>query len=103
MAKTSLPEGILDRAELQIAPVEKRANLSQRGPIADRLGATPQAKAEVPSRHPFRKSNASSVEVDFEEEQMAVPHPPGNFELPPEKRVKRVLDCYNALVAGIIN
>ncbi len=92
-----MPEGIRDRAELQIAPLEERANLSQRGPLADGLGATPQAKAEVPSRHPFRKSNPSSVEVDLEEEQMAVPHPSGNCELPPEKRVKRVLDLYKVL------
>jgi hypothetical protein len=75
----------------------------QRRPRADGIDATPKLGTDVTPRHPFRHGNESSVEADFEEQQTPIPHPPGNVELTPEKRVKRVFDRDDALVAGIIN
>ena len=82
---------------------EKYANLSQRGPRADRIDATTQPGTDVVAGHPFRNSNESSVEADLEELQTAPAHPPDDFELAIEKGMQRGGNCYNALVAGIIN
>ena len=77
--------------------------MSQRGPRAERIDATAQPGTDVTASHPFRNGSESSLEIDFEQQQTAIPHPPGDFELSSEKRVKRVFNRYNALVAGIIN
>jgi hypothetical protein len=103
LAKTSLPEGIWECAGLQILCVEQHTDLPQGVPIHDGIDAAPQSRTEVTSGHPFRNRKTTSVEVDFEEPQLAVPYPPSDWKLPAEKRVKRVFDGYNALVAGIID
>ena len=77
--------------------------MSQRGPRADGIDATPQLGTDVTPCHPFRHGNEPSVEIDFEEQQTAILQPPSNVELPPEKGVKHVFDTDDALVAGIIN
>ena len=68
-------------------------------PITNRRGEP--LSCQVPPDRPnpeFSKGRSvqedhdSPVDVDFEEQQLAVPHLSGNFELPPEKRLKRVLD-----------
>jgi len=92
-----------DRPELQIALVEEYANLSQRGPRADRIDATSQPGTDVTASHPFRHRSESSLDIDFEEQQTAISHPAGDFEMTPEKRVQRVFNRYNALVAGIMS
>jgi hypothetical protein len=41
-------------------------------------------------------------DLDLEEPHPSAPHPLGDVELPPEKGVDCVFNCYNALVTGII-
>ena len=107
LGKKALLEGNRRAAEatprLRLALVQQRANSSQRGPGADWIDAAPQPGTDVPARHPFRHRGQLSIEVDFEEQQAAISQPLGNLELTPKERVKRVLDRYDTLVAGIIH
>jgi len=107
LGKKTLLEGNRRSAEatpeLHLALVQQRANSSQRGPGADGIDATPQPGTDIPARHPFGHRDEFSVEVDFEEQQATIPQPPGDRELTPKERVKRVLDRYDTLVAGIIH
>ena len=83
--------------------LEERANSAQRGPRTDGIGATPQLRTDVTASHPLGHQSKSSREVDFEEQQSAMTHPPSDVKLTPKERVKRVLDRYATLVAGIIH
>ena len=107
LGKKALLEGNRRAAEatpeLHRALIQQRANSSQRGPGADGINATPQPGTKVPASHPFGHRREFSVQVDLEEQQSAISQSPRDCELTPEERVKRILDRYSALVAGIIH
>jgi hypothetical protein len=87
---------------LQIVCVEKGFEVAQGVKVTDGIDAASQVPAGVFASHPLRDGEAISAGLDFEEESPTVANPSGDLELPPEKRVKWVLNCYNTLVTGII-
>ena len=88
--------------ELQFDCVEEHLNCSKCGEVTDWIDAAAQRSASVFTSHPFENGNVISVAVGFNEQCSTATNPSGNFKLPPEKRVKRVLDRYSTLVTGII-
>ena len=96
------PEGIAGARVLQISVVEYGKDLPEGLPMTDGIDATSQVLTGVLSRHPLRDGNAFPVAMHLEKQVRPAANPPGDFELPPEKRVNRVLDRYATLVADII-
>jgi hypothetical protein len=54
-------------------------------------------------RHPLRNAPARSINLKIQEGNPTISHLPNDGAFSPEKRVKRVFNLDNALVAGIIN
>jgi len=87
---------------LQIECVEECLNAAERVEVTYGIDATSQCNAVIFSRHPLGDGKVTSSRMDSEEQPTAATNPSNDFELSPEKRVKRVLHRYNTLVTGII-
>ena len=90
------------RAVGQLSGVQEGLKLEEGLKRTDRIEATLQAPAFVTERHPLRHSDALALNLDLTVWNPPITNTPQNPKLAPEKWMKRVLDPYNALVAGII-
>jgi hypothetical protein len=82
--------------------VEQLLDLPQRRHTADRINAAPQLRTDLTAGHPFRNASARLVQENLERYQSDATKTPHDIELTTIKRVERILDRHNALIAGII-
>jgi hypothetical protein len=68
----------------------------------DRIEAALEADTFVADRHPLRNRHPPPLNLDLEIGDTPITNPPHYPKLVPKKRMKWVLNPYNALVTGII-
>ena len=82
--------------------VEQLLDLPQGRQTADRINAAPQLRTDLTAGHPFGNARARLVQENLERYQSDAAKTPHDIELTTIKRVERILDRHNALIAGII-
>ena len=82
--------------------VEQLLDLPQRRQTTDRIDAAPQLRTDLAAGHPFGNASARLVQENLERYQSDAAKTPHDIELTTIKRVERILDRHNALIAGII-